>query len=582
MRARHSFLIILAVTIVLLLPSIAVGFFADDYFLSAELAHRTASPPPPWDLYRFAGNTSADTQALVASGALHWWTSPAFHLHLIRPLTSLLFALDAKMFGSAPLGYHVVSIGWYLALVTAVGALFRRLLPLSTASLATFLFAVDPAHTFPWAWVSSRHMTIAATFCVLSLLALVRAREASWRAGEWLAALALSVGLAGGETAIGGVAYVVAYAAAGAREEEPWRRRIALISPVLAVTAVYIVLYALAGGGTGHGGGYVSPLSEPLGFARVAARRLFPMLADATLNVPPERFAASVPLPVVVAGLGGCAVVFALGRAVWPDVPEGTRAALRWLVPGALLALLAALGGFLGSRLRLLPDLGFAALFSVVIQRGLARATGGTGLTRTLRRTGAGILAAIHVVVAPLLALTATVLVSRMARQLEAVAHDLASLAVPGDRVFVMAASDPMVAMYPPVVLIAASSAWKGSCWSVASMAKAKHRVTHADATTLSIEPEGTTLLTSAFETLFRAPDEHFRPGDSVTQCGARYLVTDVRDGRPSRIELTLDSSLDDPHVRLLVWDAGRLRRFVPPPLGGVADIAWSRGPMGL
>jgi hypothetical protein len=113
-------------------------------------------------------------------------------------------------------------------------------------------------------------------------------------------------------------------------------------------------------------------------------------------------------------------------------------------------------------------------------------------------------------------------------------------------------------------------------------MAKATNRVIRTGPATLAIEPQGTTFLAGEFETLFRSSSEPLHLGEAIEQCGATYRVAALVDGRPSRVELTVDVPLDDPHVRLLTWDAGHLRAVVPPAMGEATDIAWSPGPIGL
>lgn len=583
MHPRTHRLLILAIVLLVTLPSIAIGFYADDYVLRAEASRVIPDAPPVYDLYDFTGATAAENQKLVEEGILAWWTSPGLRLHLLRPLTSLLLAADQRLFGASPLGDHLVSIACYLALVVAVGALLGRILPTGAAMVATIVFAIDPAHVFPWGWIACRHMSIAAGFSVVSLLLLVRAREASWRAGAWLSALALAVGFTGGETALGGAGYAVAYVLLGARNDEPLRRRAMLVAPVLVVTVVYLTLYVHVGGGAAHSGAYVSPLSSPGAFAAAFVDRFPAMLADATVLLPADL----APVPRLgpwffVAACVGLALVVALCAVVRPLLPQDTRLALRWLVPGALAALVATVGGFPGSRLRLLADVGVAGLLGVLLRYGFARDPAQGGARRWARRALASFLAFVHIGLAPLLALSNTITNARIARDVEAISGEVAALSRPEDRIFVLTASDPMVAMYPPGVLLARSPAWAQSCWSVASMTKATHRLTRTGPSTLVLEPLGTTMLEGAFETLYRSPDDPMRAGDRFTQCGGRYRVDAIHDGRPTRIELTLDVPLEDPHVHMLAWQGGRLRPVENLAIGGSMEIAWSPGPTGL
>jgi hypothetical protein len=186
------------------------------------------------------------------------------------------------------------------------------------------------------------------------------------------------------------------------------------------------------------------------------------------------------------------------------------------------------------------------------------------------------------VILAPVVALAGTSANARVGRQVQALAGDVAHLAAPGDRIFVLAASDPMVSMYPPGVLVAGSREWAASCWSVASAAKATHRVTRTGAATLELETVDATMLTGPFETLYRGDADPMHDGDSAHQCGATYRVLEARGGRPVRIELAVDVPLEDPHVRLVAWQAGGLAPVALPKVGDAVALPWSPGPIGI
>src|SRR5262245_28979980 len=109
-----------ACAVVLGVVSFRVGLYADDYALIDEIERLAPYSPPWWDLYRFAPHDRSELLRLIEQGAFPWWTVADFKLHLFRPLTSALFTLDHALFGTAPLGYHVHSLVWYLATVAAV------------------------------------------------------------------------------------------------------------------------------------------------------------------------------------------------------------------------------------------------------------------------------------------------------------------------------------------------------------------------------------------------------------------------------------------------------------------------------
>ncbi|XYI03868.1 hypothetical protein ACMHYB_30545 [Sorangium sp. So ce1128] len=266
-----------------------------------------------------------------------------------------------------------------------------------------------------------------------------------------------------------------------------------------------------------------------------------------------------------------------LYRACLPAIPERERVALHWLVPGSLLSFFTSLGGFPGSRLLLQPEIGLAPLFAVLLLHGLRRGPS-PGLASFGRRAGAGFLGVVHVALAPLVFIAATFSSADIARKLEDAARTAEIGAPPRKRVFLAASSDPMASIYPQAVL-ALESPDAFSCWSMLSMTKASHRLTRTGPSSFTLAPIGQTMLTGAFETLYRAPSAPVQPGYEVRQCGATVRVAEVEDGKPSRLEVDLGAPLEDPGLVLLAWRDGKLRRVAPPAVGETIELPWSPGP---
>src|SRR5262245_37140240 len=252
---RWRFVGVGVLALLLTLGSIPIGFMTDDYAFRAMLHASDVRAPAFWDLFRFSTGSARENAVLVRVGRLPWWSAPDFKLHFLRPATSALFALDDAVFRDRALGYHLHSIAWYLALVAAVGWLYRRLLPGGAGLLGLLVFAWSHAHVYPYAWISARHVLVGALPAVLALAAHVRARE-GWRPGRWLAPLCLALGLVGSEAALAGVLFWIAYEWAGPMRERSWPGRFARCVPPLALAAAYLVVYHLAGGGARGSGGY--------------------------------------------------------------------------------------------------------------------------------------------------------------------------------------------------------------------------------------------------------------------------------------------------------------------------------------
>src|SRR6185369_5071046 len=103
---------------------------------------------------------------------LPWWSAPDLKLAFCRPLSALSLWLDYRLFPNSPALMHAESLLWFAALLGVVTFLYRRLLaPAWVAGLAALLYAVDPGHAVPVAWLANRNAVFATLFGVLALLA---------------------------------------------------------------------------------------------------------------------------------------------------------------------------------------------------------------------------------------------------------------------------------------------------------------------------------------------------------------------------------------------------------------------------
>jgi hypothetical protein len=588
---RRAIVVVLVVVMAVASTSIAVGFLTDDHVFRAVLHSTNEGAPRAYDLFRFVPGDVADNQQRIRFGHLPWWSSPDLQIHFLRPVTSLAFAADDWMFGRGPLGYHLVSLAWYLALLIAAAAVFRRLLPAPAATLALAVFGLSAAHVEAYAWISARHVVIAGAFAAAAL-------AARWSRRRWLAPLVLVAALASSEAALAVVPIWIALELSVTAR--PWRARLRSCLPVTALSIGYLVVYAALGAGTRGSGGYLDPMSDPLGFAGRALVRVPLLVGDAALGIPAELSHVVGEGRLAIVGLAAAAVVVLAwwltgpapsggGAASQPEPPEpppggspsrsvgvtgpAQRRTVLWLAIGGIGGTLLGVAGYPAGRVLVIPDLAFAAVLGLVLYRGL--------LARWPGRSLALVLVLAHLVLAPLGVVRTVQKLERRAHATRAIAERIVQLAPPSGRLFVVAASDPMVFLYPRGI---ASDLAPGAvrCWSVLSAARASHRVTRTSEHRLTIEPIERPLLDGSFDQLFRAADRPFSVGDSVVSCGARIGVAAVRQGLPARLEVTLRQSLDDPEVVLLVWRDHQLERFTPPRIGETVELPWSPGPGGF
>ncbi len=573
----------LALSLALLLgiPGLFIGFYSDDWSHLGFLRGQWPEGPGVFDLYNFVPHDPARTARQIQEGMLPWWTSPDLQVRFLRPLSSAAFVLDYKLFGDNPLGYHVHALLWGVALVGGAAAVFRRVLPPSIAGLALLLFAVDDVHSQPAAWIAGRQALIAAAPALFGLAAYTAHRLDRFRHGVWLAPLLFAVGLAGAETAIGVLAYVAAFELWGPlAAKTPWSSRMRHLLPVGLVFVAYLVVYKLLGCGAAHNGAYVDPLGDPMAFGEAALTRL-PLLIGAYFLAAPSELAAAFPLtPLLAQGALAMAMIALIYRAIRDHVTPEEKGALRWLVPGALLALLTALGGFPGNRLLIAPSVGGAALLAVLLRHGFLKLAS-TGIGLALRRGAVGLLVVVHFVLAPLGWLSGALFLRHVAAETKRLGLDMDLSAPTPPEVFVLSASDPMAALYAPMAR-AILAPHDAAHYFVVSLAKGQHVITRLGPSSLRVELRDGTLTQTAFETVFRAPSEGFHEGQTIAMGEGLVRVAKVEEGAPKAVDVELRRNLDDPSIVLLVYREGAFVRLKPGDLSAPLVVPWSPGPTGF
>jgi hypothetical protein len=568
--------------LLLVLPSLDVGFVADDYMFVHRLD--VQGHAASFRLYEFAEGKPGQHARLMSERwvTFPWWMSDDFKVRFLRPLSSGLFALDHALFGRAPHGYHVHSLVWYAGLLTVVGAFLRRICPAPTWQLAFLLFVLNGGHAESAAWLASRHVLVSTVPALLGLLALIAYRERGFRLGLPLALSGLLLALLGGESALLAVCYWLAYEALGVPGASRRQKAQRLLLP-LGCAFAYLLLYQRLGYGAAGSAAYLDPLSRA--FWSQLPGRLAMLLGELFTSFPSNL--ALTNFPAFGSALGLLATLgVALGlRSLWPSLEAAERRCVLWLSAAGLAALVLSSGAFLGSRLLLLPGIGGSVIIAVVLRHGWQPVWSRVGVWG--RRSLVLWLALVHVALAPFLLVANCVLFRQLGLAnlgvdtgLDAHFQQHRANGSQPPRVFVLAASDPFSAFYAGAVRVARSPDSTAE-WSILSMARGTHRLerTAADKLVLQIDAG---LLRSTFEGLFRGADQPFAVGDRAALAGAHVTVLAVTDGRPTAIELTLDGgSFDDPGVCLLAW---REQRLVPVELSlhQVLSIPWSSGPTAL
>jgi len=553
-RRRRGLLLAAVVGIGLALPTLEMGFMMDDYAQLALVESWHPKNAGTFNLYSFLDELPIDP----------WWKHPELAVSMWRPLPSALLHLDHRLFGHRAVGYHLHSILWFAALLAACG----------------LLFAVDECHLLNVGWIANRHAMVTMVPALLGLLAHLRWREDGWRPGLPLSIAGWAVGLAGGEVALAVIGYAVAYELFAPPAAT---RRLAGVVPagLLPVGALgvgYVAVYKLAGFGAAHSGFYLDPTGDPAAFLLGAAGHLPAFFAAALAGLPSDLWffvPALRPLQVAAGVLALMAFAWLLRR-LWPGLGEAERRALRWLLPGALFALLPAAMTQPFDRVLIAPMVGVAALIGVVLAALLDRWRAGS---RRLAGVLALALLAVHLLLPAVGRLAGQHFMARqwrgLARMAERIPIDPASAA--RRDVVVLTAPDIIVAGFFPLM-----RAFHGQpptrSWSVLSLAPHDHRLTRTGARTLELRiPEGR-MLTSPAERFHRSAGDPLERGDRVRDELFEVEVL-ADDGRgPTRVAFRFDRPLDDPGLLFLGWTEDGLRPVTLPPRGETLELPRAPG----
>jgi hypothetical protein len=577
---RRWWVVAVVAALAVALPSLTCGFFCDDYTLIQITAGKLPAFPHTIDLYRFTDGTPENVHAIIDRGPFPWWTVPTMKMAFFRPLAGLLIHGDWRLFGTSPLGYHLHSILWYVAVCLVAALLYRRVLPRGAALVAIALFALNDSHAMAVAWIANRHASLSGVFGILALWAHVRAREEGWRAGWGLSIAAFGVALFAGETTLGAIAYVVCYELVGRRRDDALGRRLVALVPSAAIVLGFLVIYKIVGYGTAASGSYVDPFAQPRAFLMVAPVRAL-VLAGSFLFGPNADLTASRPevVPLLAAiGAVTLAVTVLIARRAMRALPAEESRHVGWLGAGAILSVVPSLGGFPGSRLLFMPSLGGAAVIAIIV----AHAWRARRASRAWR-WALPLLILVEVVRPAGVVVASTFMFGHFHREGERIARESELPPAPSEtRVVVLAASDLLASLYVDLIRTGTQGATPHRAWWVLSMAARSHRARRAGPSTVELEvADGGRMLEGPYEILCRDPHEHpLRAGDSVQLDGMRVAVLDVRDGHPTRIAATFDRPLDDPSLWFVVYREGRLRRVTLPADGSALAIPWERGPL--
>jgi hypothetical protein len=575
--------------VILTLPSLGIGLQLDDYPQRLILLSTSEADIPPLSVYATVPGDAASVRHFIDRGILPWWSAPDLKLAFCRGLSAADLWLDYQLFPDSPVLFHAESLLWFAAMLAALALLYRRLLvptspasPVSPASLAGFaglLYAIDPGHAVPVAWIANRNALLATFFGALALLAHDRWRRDGWRPGALGSAVALALALLSGEMALGAAAFLAAYAVT--IESGDWKRRLGSLLPAGATLLAWATYYRLAGFGTRGSGMYLDPLASPAAFAAAFFNRVpllllgqwTPIPADVVAIVPPARIGA-----FALAGWG----VTALLLLVLLPLLRRDRAA-RFFALGTALALVPSAATTPSNRLLFWVSFGalglIAQLLFGVYEKADWRLPGvfGRGLTAAV----AGAMLLFHLLLAPFLLVASIgsvrLLGDPVRRAAATLPEDLAGRAV----VVVNAPEYLLFVSFVPTLLPTEGKPMPRSFRGLAS-GPFPSTVTRLDERTLALHLGGG-LFDGLLGRLFRAADRPLPAGERIELTGLSVRVAALSPaGQPSDVVFRFAVPLEDPSLRWLQWHGPGYAPFAPPAIGQTVTLPAPRNAFAL
>lgn len=602
---RWAWLAVAAIALVcghLYWPGLDSGFLADDLFQISMLEGRMGSYSPA-HLYAFAPGDPASNAAHVRQGSLPWWTHPDFRFVMVRPLSSLLLAFDHLAFPRQAFAHHLHSALWFVAVLGSGYALLKRLLNPWMAVAALGCFAVDETMAWMVSWLANRCALICTVFAFSALWVHVRqAREdGSFRGrGRWLELLLWLGAFAGGEYAVGGVAYLGAYVLLG--DQRPWKTRIVSLWPAVVALGAFLVAFALLGGGVYGATTYVDPFRDPGVFLQVLGHRVPRMVGEVWSNwcgdlarfwsryessglsqevMRPEltdledrtyRLAAFS----VGTTLAWAVPAWVLARRQWTDAEART---LRWIVLGSVLAVLPIAAIPPATRALLLPNFGAAAFVGalvVALVRALRSGSSSTLLGRVLLGGVATLGVYLHVVreyvyarehLAGLLLAGST---AERAFRTEA----FAALDLEDKHVVVLSTPGLLTGVHG-ISMMHVYGQQAPKTWHALGIGQRAYTLRRLEDNVLELSSVGGPMHASLQELLFRNARDALSKGDAVD--AGLFVATVLADrggAGPGSVKFEFLWSLDDPRLVFLQVGPQGLLPFTVPATGTLVPLA--------
>lgn len=600
--ALVSTAIVIVAAIIVYAPALWTGYLADDVYQIA-LFDGVAGHRPPWALYSLFELDPAATSAHMQRGSLPWWTSIDFRFVQLRPLSSLLLALDHTVAHHNAFVHHLHSMAWLVGTLVAAHMVLRRATTPMIAAAALAVFAIDESLGWTVAWLANRCTLVAATFAFLALaLHLARHKHDGppRHAAEFLLWL---LAFAAGEYALCGMAYVVAYTLVGRADR--FAARLVALGPAALALSIFTLAYVAIGAGVSSATSYIDPLGHPQELIVAMIDRVPRMLGEVALCLPAEserllqRYQGSVVLRALMAlgdidspaqlplihGRLALAALCVVWVPAWllarPHLQPDERRAVRWLCLGSLGAVLPLAAIMPSTRALAIAGFGPAALVASVCVA-MVRAVSARP-RRPWPRIRAALLGVVSLgllwqhVVADLWATElelAGVHATGRAYETFHTTADIEALDFQDKHVVVLSSPGLVTGLHGQWMMHLHGRPMPAS-WHVLAVGQRRLLVRRFDDRTLEVSTLSQPMLDRPQETLFRSSTSPMQTGDEVDAgLFVARIVHDRGPQGPDAVQFVFDRALDDPSLVFLETGPTGLRPWTLPPVSRSSVLA--------
>jgi hypothetical protein len=555
------------------------SFMADDFM---QLGILEGVSPCTWlgpmDVYTLADGNLAHMRTLKDSGAFQWFWDPEFKAKFFRPLSSVLLIMDHAIFGLNPIGYSIHNLLWFSALIIAAGFLMQRAVPGRISSLAIIIFSISGIHWYVVYWTAARHIIVAASIGLWSLLAYTKWREQGWKKGRIISISGILLSLLAGEAALGVLAYFFAYELLST--DDALKQKLKNLLPAIILTVVYLIVYKSLGYGAYGGSGYLNPVSEPLQFLLAFPGRFLALAGSMIVGGHAELWMfPSIRLYIILIAVLIIILFTILFKKVsslsgdrtrlYPETNENrhTRTAqligsprrgVRWMLLGSVISLIPFSAASPGARCLVVPFVGGAVIISFVLYYWWNSVRKLPCLKLRFLSIFCWLLLFIHFVFAPVQRFVGPgfakqVFANRLKSVLEKAEFNHQQ---PPQKIVLLTVPDFSIGLHSYYYQKLNREPMPESWW-VLSWENCGHRIFRSGTNSFELE-----LINGSINRSF------LKKGTVIELTGMAVTVLKVDKDGVRCIEFRFDCSLDDSSLQFLAWIDGRLKAVQMPPIG--------------